>query len=221
MRAAARRRAGQETLDEENAFASDAELDVVLNDWLQHVYRKLVQARSNYYRNQEVITTVNAQSLYPLNIDFLELISVDWVYSPTDVVAIYPYEEPERNQFRLNPGWLRSYPIQYQLQVGSINFIPTPQGSFTVNVNYVPVFSRLKDPTDSFDGVAGFESFAIFKAAAYLCVKDDNTEAAQYHEAQAAIIEAEIKAMAPNRTAGLRRVQRIRKGRRWGTGHGW
>lgn len=221
MRLAARRRAGQESADPENAFASDPELDVVLNDWLHHVYRALVRARSNYYRAPFNITTASSQSLYPLPLAFLELISVDWQFSPTDIVPIYPYEEAERNQYRSRPGWLRNYPIAYQLQNQSINFIPTPQSSFTVTINYVPVFTRLKDPTDVFDGVAGFEGFAICKAAAYLCAKDDNSETAAFHEAQATVIENEIKAMAPNRTAGLRRVQRIRKARRWGTNHGW
>ena len=221
MRLAARRRAGQETLDVENAFVSEAELDVVLNDWLQHVYRLLVRARSGYYRSSLPITTVSGQSLYPLEVDFLELISVDWTFSTTDIVPIYPYQEEERNVYRSRPGWLRNYPIYYQLQNQSINFIPTPITAYPITVNYVPVFTKLKDPDDVFDGVAGFEEFAICKAAAYMCIKDDNSEAAGFHEAQAGVIEKEIMAMAPQRTAGLRRVPRVRKARRYGWGHGW
>ena len=97
MRLAARRRAGQETLDPDNAFVSDEELDVVLNDWLQHVYRALVRAKSGFYRAQQPIATTANTSLYALNLDFLQLISVDWQFSPSDVVPIYPYEESERN----------------------------------------------------------------------------------------------------------------------------
>jgi hypothetical protein len=220
MRIAARRRAGQETLDQENAFATDAELDEELNAWLQHIYRLLVRARSGYYRAQQVITTSSGVSFYPLNLDFLEGISIDWVYGPTDICTIYPYEENERNMYVTRPGWLRNYPLMYQFQNQGINFIPAPQSAYTANVNYVPVFNRLKDPTDCFDGVAGFERFAVYKAASYLCKKDDNTEAAQMHEMDAAKIEQEVLAMAPNRTAGLRRVQRVRKARRWGTNYG-
>jgi len=220
MRLAARRRAGQETLDPDNAFVSDEELDVVLNDWLQHVYRALVRAKSNYYRAQQTISTTSNTSLYTLNLDFLQLVSVDWQFSPNDVVPIYPYEEAERNVYKIRPGWLRNYPVYYQLQNNSINFIPTPQSAFTVLVNYVPVFAKLKDPDDFFDGVAGFEEFAICKAAAYMALKDDNSEAAGFHEAQANLMLDEIKAMAPSRTAGLRRVQRVRNARRWGNGPG-
>src|SRR5678816_1841308 len=222
MRNAARTRANQETLDQANAFVTDAELNGIVNNGVRHVYRLLVRARSGYYRADppQTITTTNGTSAYSLASDFMELISVDWQFSASDVVAVYPYEEAERNRFKLTTGWQRTYPVAYQLQNGKINFIPTPTGASVVVVNYVPTFTNLVNDGDTFDGIAGYEEYAICKAASYLCTKDDDGEAAAAHEAQASMIENEIKTMAPNRSAGLRRVSRVRQGRKWGT-RGW
>lgn len=220
MRTAARQRANQETLDQANALVTDVELDGVINNGVRHVYRLLVRARSGYYRATQTISTVSGTSAYDLASDFLELISVDWQFSTSEILPIYPYEESERNRFRATPGWLRLYPSFYQLQNGQINFIPTPDSAYTVIVNYVPTCTALANDSDTFDGVAGFEEYAICKGAAYLCLKDDNAETASAWESQAAMIENEVKSMAPNRTAGMRRVQRVRAARKWG-GNGW
>jgi hypothetical protein len=220
MRNAARQRANQETLDQAQALVTDVELNGIINNGARHVYRLLVRARSGFYRKDppQAIATVSGTSAYALASDFLEIISVDWQFSATEVEAIYPYEEPERNRFKRAPGWIRTYPTSYQLQGNKINFVPTPTAVYAVSVNYVPTYSDLVNDADTFDGIEGYEEYAICKAAAYLCYKDDNAETAQAHESQAAMIENEVKTMAPNRSAGLRRVQRVRAARKRGDG---
>lgn len=213
-----RQRANQETLDQAQALVTDAEGTANYNYHLQQIYRELVRSRRGYYRKDppQAIVTANGVSAYALAADFLEVISVDWNFSLNEVVPIAEYTEAERNRFRVVPGWYRNQPVAYQLQGNKINFIPTPQGAQSVTVHYVPVFVPLAAPGDTFDGVAGFEDYAIWKLAAFMCTKDDDEITAAYCELQAAGKLSEVKAMAKNRSGMAPRVQRVRRFRKLG-----
>lgn len=215
-----RQRANQETLDQSQALVTDAEATTILNYHLQHVYRALVKSRRGYYRKlpPQTIATVNGTSGYALAADLLEVISVDWNFSLNEVVPIAEYTEAERNRFRVVPGWYRNQPVAYQLQGQNINFIPTPQGAQSVTVNYVPVFVPLDVtvPAGTFDGVAGFEDYAIWKLAAFMAQQDEDEQKTAYCEQQANVMLEEIKSMAKNRTGMAPRVQRVRRFRKLG-----
>lgn len=203
----ARQRANQETLDQSQALATDQELTEAANYYLAHVWRKLVRARgSDYYRKSPnaVLVTVPGTATYVLPGDFFELVGVDWIRGPNDVVRLMPFQEDERNVYQNNVGWVRNARnarIMYQLQAQRIALIPVPTSVETLQLLYIPSFPTLNFG-DSFDGVAGFEDFAVWKIASQLALKDENFPLAQMCSAEAEKIEGEIVTLAPRRDLG-------------------
>ena len=210
MRGRARRRANQETLDQANAFITDAEIDENLNYHLEVIYSLLVEAREqNYFRTEGTYLTATQDLALP---DFLQIISVDWIRGPGDYVSLSPFMEAERNLLRSVTGGNFNATPMYQLRPTGLRIYPIPTSATSFYVAYVPKFTRLVVDTDVFEGVAGFEDYAIAKTAAYMLAKDQDTESAAYHEQQAETIRQRIVTDAPQRNAGMPlRIQRNKR----------
>ena len=204
---------------ENTAFVTDAEVNEYINYGLEQLYDKLIAARGqNYYRSfQTIVTTANV-SAYALAADFYQLISVDWQVSGGGsplYISAKPYTEAERNRYRWYPGWYFNRPIYYQLQGGNLNFIPTPAGANTILINYVPTFSRLVGDSDTFDGVSGWEEWAIWAAVCDMLAKEESDTSLAM--AKMAALEARITNLAADRDAGdAPRVQDVYEGAGWG-----
>ena len=219
MRTSARQRAAMEN----SQFVTDPEVDEYLNYGLEQLYDKLIAARGqNYYRSIQTVTTVANQSLYALASDFYQLISGDWQVSTGGgnplMISLRPYNEAERNRYRWYPGWYYNRPVYYQLQGNNISFIPMPAGVNTVFLNYVPAFIRLVNNGDTFDGVSGWEEWAIWSAVVDMLSKEESDVSVPM--AKMAAREMRITGLAPDRDAGdAPRVQEIDdNGDGWG---GW
>lgn len=216
MRTEVRRRANQETSDQANALITDAEINSLLNYFLKRVYNKLASAsEQNYYRSQTTLVTSANQSLYPLLVQFMRLISVSFQLGPSDKIPIYPYLESERHLYDYLGWWDRINPVSYQLQGSNINFIPLPQGNYNILINFIPTYTPLVLDADTFDGISGFEEAAIWEAVA-ACNNKDETDPG-YAVAQAARMWDEINAYGRQRDMNAPvRTQRVRKVRRYG-----
>lgn len=199
MRTEVRRRANIEN----STFIADAEINYLINTGLNEVYDLLVQARSQEYkRGAYNITTVAGQSAYGLPADFYNLISVDIQYGSNLIVSAKPYAEFERNMFRWMPGWQLTAPVYYRLLAGNINFIPIPTGAFPVTLNYYPTYTTLVNDTDTFDGVSGWEDYAIWYAVACCRAKRWPNEQPTFALQMKAELATRIKGLAAMRDAG-------------------
>lgn len=216
MIADVRRLGGFETLDQANAFATDAEIESRLNRNLRRVYNALVKARgANYFRTQmsPAITTSSGTSAYALPAAFLQLLEVSLDRGSDILEPIYEYTRAERHSYEeLDTGYGGSF--RYQLQAGNLNFVPMPRGTHTIQVWYVPAFTSITG-AQTFDGVSGFEEWAVWLTVADLKHKDQDDPS--YALGQAAWWESEVQSMARQRDAAFpARVQRTRRLRRWG-----
>lgn len=167
----------------------DSELTDYLNESLAELY-ELIRSSfgEDFYRKVFTFSTVGQSATYNLPSDFQELISVDVPLGGNLVLTARPYLESERNLYKFFPfgAWTMHQPIWYRLTGASdstgvtssqtISFIPTPTGAYTVNVNYVPNATVLVSGSDSFDGVAGWEQYAVLDAARKVAIKDKDTE---------------------------------------------
>lgn len=218
MRTTARQRAAMESLDPTNAFVSDAELATSLNYHLNFLYRRLVAAReAGWFRKDTpaVITTTAGVSSYALPADFYQLVSVDMQRGNGVYVSVYAITEAERNIFRRTPGTVWEGNAGYQLQGSKMTFFPQPPAGTVFLLNYVPLYTKLVADTDAFDGVGGFEDYAIWKAAAWMHQKDQDESGAAYCEAQAQQIMGEVDAIFEARdNASPARVQDVTLTRR-------
>lgn len=219
MIASCRTRSNMETSDQANAFITDAEITGLLNYFLRRVYTRLVRARSaNYYRASTDVAISAGIEVYALAAQVLQIISASFISAGGEGYPLYAYTEAERHMYDLAGAWSRFQRVAYQLNGQNIRFIPTPTGTYTVRLNYVPAFTNLAAAGDTFDGVCGFEDAAIWETVA--AMKDKDEADPSFARGQAQIMWDEIDALAFQRdNAAPPRVQRVRKQRR--DGGGW
>lgn len=195
-----RRRAN---IENQTAFIPDTEITEYLNAGLAALYDLLVQAGAQpWYRNSSTITTNGSSTSYPLPADFYEMQSVDVQLGQGGIPTITarPYMEYERNRYKYYPGWLYGTPVYYRLQGQNINFIPAPNASFNVILNYYPIFTKLVSGGDTFDGVNGWEEYAIWKATADCKAKLE--EDPSYALSMMEKLERKIQSMSEQRDTG-------------------
>ena len=203
-------------VDSEGATSrfSDAELNDYINESLAELYELIRSAfGQDYYRKVYSFTTGGNSATYNLPSDFLALISVDVPLGGNLVLTARPFMENERNKFKFFPfgAWTMHQPIYYRLTgatdgtgatAQTISFIPTPTGTYTVNVNYVPVPPVLSADGDTFDGVAGWEEYAVADAAIKCALKNQQFDLMQALEGRKAQIMARIEKMAAEHDGG-------------------
>jgi hypothetical protein len=191
-----RRRAN---IENQNAFITDSELADYINAGLVEVYDLLVEARAqDYYRSQYSFSTVGNQASYPIGqLDMYELISVDINLGNNITLSARPFMESERNRFKWYPGWFYSMPVYYRLQGSNLAFIPAPSAAYSVTLNYYPTMKKLSDPSDSFDGINGWEEYAIWHAVATCKAKAD--EDPSFALARMAELKEKIAGLAADR----------------------
>jgi hypothetical protein len=224
------RRANIENQVVVGGFISPAEVREYILEGLVETWEKLVKARAQeHMRKSYTFPAIANQSAYPIPADMFELISVDINISPVGVggpnpqfLNAKPYGEKQRNMFRFYPGlvgWYWGTPVFYRIQgspqhagpasiVKNINFIPTPQAAYPINLNYYPNFvpfatDGLQD-SYVFDGVSGWEGFAIWNAVA-IC-KAKLKEDGSFAQMQAAKFEERISELASQNDAGASEV---------------
>lgn len=157
-------------LEGATGFITTAELTDYINgsiaEWSDEV--RGTTWGGTYSRSSYTFTTTNGTASYPLPADFLSLLSVDVNAGGSAVISAKPFQEEQRNVFRNFPvffGWDFSTPVYYQRQGTNIVFLPTPLGSYSVTLNYVPTAPVLTDPDDSIDCINGWEEFIILDSA--------------------------------------------------------
>ena len=149
----------------------DEELIDNINDeigaWWDMV--RLTTFMGQYARAPFPFSTVALQSLYPLPANCASLISVDAnINGQSYAISAMPYQEEQRNMFKLLPfvGW--SFGIQsvwYQLQGTNINFLPTPDAGYNITINYVPTAPVLSAPGDVLNSFNNWEEWIVLGAS--------------------------------------------------------
>lgn len=113
---------------------TDAELTALANRHLPEVYDRLVDAGPpDFYASTTQITTSSGQIEYPLDVSFRNLVSVFVRESSDERRLIEEMRPMTRGSFK------------------------APTGTWTLDVEFIPVPPVLEDDGDSFDGVSGYE----------------------------------------------------------------
>lgn len=192
----------------------DAELTDNLNESLAELYDLIREAwGQEYFRaTSPVINTVAGTSLYSLPADFLSLISVDVMINGQLAVNARRFNEKQANALRAIPfgpvQWNMYTPIYYRPRASNIEFLPTPNGVYQIFLNYIPTPTRLVSGGDTFDGIGGWEEYAVLDAAIKAMKKDNDYETVGSLEQSKAAMADRIRRMAPQRDAGEPEVAR-------------
>lgn len=213
LRTKCRRLSNMETIDQANAFVTDAELTERLNTNLRTVYDLLVEARgAGFFRSVSSFSTVAATQAYALPAAFMSLLGVRIAPSAGEFYDLVDVTESEVTAF--DPVTTGALPTRYQLRGANIALLPTPTAVYTVEVAYIPAFVELAADGDTFNGVCGFEEAAVWRTVAEMLAKDQSDPS--FALARAAEWDARIGKMAAARdVASPPRVER-RYLKRWG-----
>ncbi len=198
---------------------TDTILADLVSEGLAELYEKIAQARghASFYRKSQSFTTVSNQSQYDLTAigvpDMYHLTSVDVAIGGTNwVLSCRPFMENERKRFSSVPiGWNYGQPIYYALWGNSIEFIPQPSGGYVVSLNYAPapgVYSASRQ-LETFDGVAGWEEFAVLWAAERVALQDKQLDLASYIKGMKDEQSARVMTFAAERDDQPDRVQDV------------
>jgi hypothetical protein len=169
-------------LEGASAFIGDMELtdsiNVAIASWWDLV--RLTTFGGQYARNSWAFTTTANQPLYALPPNCASILSIDAnINGNSYAISAFPYQEEQRNMFKLLPfvGW--SFGIQsvwYQKQGENINFLPTPTQGYNIVVNYVPTAPILATLEDSLNSFNGWEECIVLDAGIKCLLKCGRTE---------------------------------------------
>lgn len=203
-----------ETLDEANAFCTDAELLAVLNTELAELEDTVIENQDeSYSRGVETIALQAGTSVYPLPVEGYKVTSVDIQWTNDIRRSAYRFTEAERNRFRstIAQSWSHFGKVWYRLIGDNIEFIPKPATPVTALINYTPSFAPLVAYADVYQSQNGWHMAAVFGLAAYIALADSDEAKAALFLQQKERQLARAARMAASRIDGeAPRVQRTR-----------
>lgn len=191
--------------------APDAMITRRLNDHLAKLYDKLRKARpAGYYATETpahgaagAMRTVVDRAVYTLPYDFLELLAVR-ATDGTTTRMLTRWEEQEVEALLRSTASATIYTYRYRLTAAGLEIRPAPtSAAHTLVLRYVPAFVPLAATggPDSFDGVNGWERFAVLGAAIDLLNAEQATEEAAVLAAERSEEAARIAELAEQRDA--------------------
>lgn len=171
-----RQRADSETDD---TFVTDAEVTRLINESIKELYDLLITHRGpEWYAVSSTASTTPGIDSYSLPSTMYKLYGVDVANSGGDPVDVKQFMFAERNRFPRSGGWSNLYDVRYRLVGSKIQFIPVPASTHTYTLWYAPLFTDLSSGSDTFDGINGWEEYAVVDAAAKVMEKEDNDSSA-------------------------------------------
>lgn len=194
-----------------NALIQSGELTDNINEGIAEWHRKVIGIPGQeLFLSSVNFNTTPATDTYAIGpaqtvnvTDFMEAKGFDVQFGMNIVNTAKPFMWVERNRFKvLYSGWIYTQPVFYRMvgkgsaqanaPLDSVKFIPSPNGAFNITMWYIPTPTVLSAPTDTLDGVAGYEELPVLSAAIKLLTKQEQFEHAQVLMAERARIEAEM-----------------------------
>ena len=186
------------------------ELTDNINCGLQELYDLIIEVQDqDWYLSSVSFSTVPNTDTYAIGsgqaipiTDFYRMRGLDITFGQNIVISARPFMWSERNRYKWYSGWLYTQPVFYRLIGNALKLMPAPNGSFSLTMWYTPIFEPLLvNLTDTFDGIDGFEEYAVLSAAIKLLTKQEQFEHAQSLMAERALVKARVLGMVQNRDA--------------------
>lgn len=177
---------------ENSQFVTTAEVNRRINQNLAALYRRLASnGYLNMYLEKASVVILVGQDTYALPADFYQLGHVSVKIAEREVAL----KSATWNEWSLtrSANFRTSTPV-VRLVKTSLVFSPAPTQNHTGTIWYVPRPPVLDSDSATFDGIAGWEDYAIFKTVAELMAKEESDTAPWNKMAQEALgaIETEL-----------------------------
>lgn len=210
MRLRARELADMQTSNQAAAFVTDAELTNGVNRHLKQLYNLLIIARGDeYYAATTTFAIGGSNANLPLLVpSFMALLAL----SATDGRRVVWVPKFNLKQwaalvYQQNTSKAELDDYRYRLMGSNLEIRPAvTNATHSFTLHYVPAFVPLALDGDVFDGVNGWEDWAIYGAAIDMLNKEESLEQANGLMAQRAQLEQQISKLAGARDAGMPEV---------------
>lgn len=199
---------------------TDAEANVWLNQWLAQLWGLLTTLDPLRFKVTTTLTTdgeleydfADATAFAPTAEDFMSIVGVDWMTNGGRF-PLEPYTFNDRAVDALSfpsvhapLGQAARYAVHGQGLDGEATrlvFDRRPQGG-TYQVHYIQAPQLLEADNDTFDGVAGFEEWALLNVA--ILIKDREETDTTVLERRLARVEASVRTLGAARDSGRAHV---------------
>uniref|UniRef100_A0A6M3XFV7 Uncharacterized protein n=1 Tax=viral metagenome TaxID=1070528 RepID=A0A6M3XFV7_9ZZZZ len=182
-------------------YSSD-EVKYRINLACKRLFNMLVQARGHGYYSKDTAWSplTSGQALYQLPADFFELECLT-VTDGSDRIDLETWQEGERAFLHgSGQGASAISELYYRLKGGAFELVPAPASTgWSYLLRYVPTSPDMDAETDAFDGINGWEEWAVLTVAIGMKDKDEADVTVLASERDR--IEAQIAAMAAERDA--------------------
>jgi len=198
----------------DSTFLTNANLDYWINQSLNALWEMVVNADPDRYVTEDTINATTGTKAYALPADFYKTRYVHLLIngSTDDRVTIEPFQMAERNQYKWAQRWSGQSDVayvRYRLIGSNIEFEPDP-GTNTFKHGYVQLFTELATDGATFDGVAGWEEWAVLDTVRK-CLRKEESDTSDV-VADMAAIAMRLNAHMADRDLG--RAPRIQNTRR-------
>jgi hypothetical protein len=180
--------AAQQRCDQVNSgFLSASEWTNNVNASIQELYGLILQKFGNdYYVKLPPYTFVTdgSSDYFALPTDFLKLMGVEAVVTsaPNGIITLKQFMFSERNRYAY--PYIQAY---YGIEATRYRLLSSPQsstndqlwlkprapGGYTIQVWYVPRFTPLVNPSDTWDGFNGWDEYVVIDAALKAAIKEE------------------------------------------------
>lgn len=201
--------AAQQRSDQVNSnFLSASEWTYNVNASIQELYDLLIQKFGNlyYFATPSTFVTDGTSQQYSLPSNFYKLYGVDLQLfgapNLTSFITLKRFPFGERNKYAI-PNYQTYFGVtnlQYAITGNKLFFIPIPAANQTIQVWYAPAFTPLVNPTDTFDGINGYEEYVVTDAAIKAMQKEESDTSVLERQKMALI--KRIEEAAENRDVG-------------------
>lgn len=180
-------------------------IDAWINEGVQILHEKLVQAYGSNYVAKSTNLTTTTTGIISLPADFFALLGASLVSSGANI-PLKPFAQSEREMYEGPLQWIGSSfgAPRYQLFGANIRLRPIPSSGLTVVLEYSPIATVLVAGGDTVDFPNGWERYVVVYTAIQMRMKEESsvTELTALLEK----MDAELKALADLRDAGAAAV---------------
>lgn len=177
--------------------------DTDLNEYIDLALGALQRALNEHIPDQRALSStsvslVSGTLTYALPGDFDHLISVD-LSANGHKSWLVAYEMHERGSLTSADATYSGVPVAYRLRGSNIEFLPSPGGSYTSVLWYVPTPTQFTADGDTVDTINRLDVFLMAYAGRFVAVKDKNTELVRLCDEMLAEVRDEIATVAGKR----------------------
>ena len=183
---------------ENDPFFSSAEIIDFIDSAYCKLYDLIVSRYQNYYLSSQSVTAVAGQADYALPSDFYKSVGVDQ-FDGGQTYTLQPFSFNERNNTPVQNGFNSVF--RYHLRQGNLTLIPTPNGTQSFTLWYVPAPVKVTSGAQVLDGFAGWEEYVLMDACVAVRKKQDLD--ASGFEGERMMAEKRVLEMAQERDAGF------------------